>query len=931
MNFPQLRVRTEYSFGAAFGPLARVAVGLKSVEASAAGIVDGGTWGHVKFAKEMSKAGIRPLFGTELVVPQEDGRRPVAWVLGRELAGFYQLSTAARREGACVPELFAQAARSCFRFPGAALEDPDCFDYVDLSPSSPLAARRSYELHKRTGKPLVLTSANAYPTASDRLAYLATIDREQVSPQYILSVAELRAALPFLSNGEFEEAAWNTREVAAYCATELKTAPLISLEGDLVEHARAGMRERLAAGHIRAWTDEYEARLVRELEMIASKKFESYFLVVEDLVRWAKSRMLVGPARGSSAGSLVCYLLRITEVDPIVHHLLFERFIDVTRSDLPDIDIDFSDRSRDDVFVYLAEKYGAAQVARIGSINTLKPKSVMHRACKKLGIPDHAKFDVINVLIDYADGDARFGHGLEDTFKTTEPGRRFIAKHPEAELMTQIENHASHTGVHAAGVIVCNEPVANFCTVGPDGVAQIDKPDAEKLNLLKIDALGLRTLGIIEDAGVVTADELYGLTLDDPEVFRIFKERRYEGVFQFEGNSQRQVANEVDVHSFKQIDHVTAIARPGPLGGGAAAKYIARAAGREEVSYPHPSTEDYLADTFGVILYQEQVMRICRDVGRMDWPEVSVVRKAISLSKGRDAVDAVGKKFLEGAVASGLRRADAETIWEQILTFGGYGMNNSHTVAYGVISYWCAWMKRYHPLEFAAASVRAAKDDDHCLQLLRDITREGVEYIPFDIERSREHWAAVDGKLLGGFRNLKGIGPAKAKQFVEARDAGRLTAKQREKIDTMVCRFVNLYPLWTEYRHFYDDPEAQGCAEGSVLLTADRFPEQGEVLWLGRVTKKTLRDENEGPRVARRGGKIFEGQSLFVDLTCVDDTGIPVVCRIGRREYAELGPRAMEKLSNGDVLLIRGRKVPNIVMLGINRVKCLTNPEVWES
>ena len=217
-------------------------------------------------------------------------------------------------------------------------------------------------------------------------------------------------------------------------------------------------------------------------------------------------------------------MLRITEVNPLDHDLLFERFIDLNRSDLPDIDIDFSDTKRDMVFEYLAERYGRRNVARIGNVSTLKARSVIARVTERLGIPEKEKFDVLNVLVEYSSGDARYGHALEDTLSQTDPGRRFAAKYPEAAVMFELENHASHTSVHAAGVIVCNDAIADYCTVGPDGVAHLDKPDTERLNLLKIDALGLRTLGVIEDAGVVTGGQLYALQLNDPEVFRVFND-----------------------------------------------------------------------------------------------------------------------------------------------------------------------------------------------------------------------------------------------------------------------------------------------------------------------------------------------------------------------------------------------------------------------
>lgn len=924
---PQLRVRTEFSFKQAFGPLKRVAECLQTLGAPAAAIVDGGTWGHVKWAKELGKVGVAPLFGTELTVAQPDGRKPTAWALAEDTMGFYKFSTAARAKDADVAAVFAKA-HGVIRFAGAALTDPACFDFIDLNPASPMQQRSAYALHKKTRRPLVLTSDNAYPAESDYNAFMAIIDRNKATPQHLLNEAELRASISCLTEPEFKRAIANTRMVAERCATSLQTAPLIRVDGDLRALAAEGKARRIAKGHIE-WSDVHEARLERELLAIEQKDFQSYFLVVSGLVRWAKQRMLVGPGRGSSAGSLLCYCIDITEVDPLQHGLLFERFIDLTRQDLPDIDIDFNDAKRDACFTYLSETYGPQCVARIGNINTFKPKSVLAEVCKRFGIPDFERFNLVNVLVEYSSGDSRYGKGLEDTLTNTDVGQAFMLRHPKAAVMSQVENHASHTGVHAAGVIVCNVPVSDYCTVGAEGVAQIDKPDAEALNLLKIDVLGLTTLGIIEDANVVTADELYALKLNDPEVFRIFNERKYSALFQFEGNSQRTISAQVAVNDFMTVDHLTALSRPGPLGGGATGKYVARKGGKWEEPEPH---ERYIAhileDTFGVVLYQEQVMRIVREIGKFSWEDTTVVRKAMSGRKGKEYFDQQGEKFIAGAARDDIPRGDAKAIWEQICSFGAWGMNKSHTCAYAMISYWCAWMKRYHPIAYAAACLRNAKDDDQTMAILREMAEEGIEYLPFDIERSAVHWQAVDGVLVGGFQNLIGVGPAKARKAVEDRTANKLTKLQREKLLAMPVKFSELYPLRKAYGDMYRNPENYGCRTGSEILTADQLPRDGDVLFLGKLHEKERRDENEVVRVARRGRKL-NGPTIFADLVLRDDTGTPIICRIGRFDYEPMGRKAVERLITGeDVLLIRGTRVPNFAMIRVTRIKCLNRPEI---
>lgn len=922
--FPQLRVRTEFTFRKAFGPAARVVAGLQRVEAQAAGIVDDGTWGHVKVGKALDAAGIAPLYGSEFAVEQEDGRKPVAWALAEDIQRFYSFSTAARAGD--VREAFAAARGAAVRFAGSALDDPELFDYVDLNPASPIAQRRAIALAQRTRKPLVVTSDPYYPAPTDAAAFGAIVGSDRVTPQFILSEPELRQAMACLDDKQWKRAVRGTREAAERCATKLTKASVISVPGDIRVLVEEGRRARLASGRIAAWTPEYAARLERELRLIHEKGFESYFIVVADLVSWAKQRMLVGPGRGSSAGSLLCFLVGITEVDPIPHGLLFERFIDITRADLPDIDIDFSDTKRDLCFDYLREKYGDANVARIGNINTYKPRSLLAGVCKRFAIPDHERFALVNVLIEYSSGDSRYGKGLEDTLQNTDIGRAFTDKYPDAAriLADDIENHASHTGVHAAGVIVSNAPVGNYCTV-VDGLACVDKPGSEHLNLLKIDVLGLRTLGVIEDSGVVTGDEMYGLTLDDPAVLSIFNEHKYGSIFQFEGASQRTISRQVVVDSFRTVDHLTALARPGPLGGGATGKYIARKAGNEPVSTSHARLSELLAETYGVVLYQEQVMQIVSSIGKFSWEDTTVIRKAMSGRKGKEFFDQKGRQFIEGAAQDGINEQDAERIWNEICSFGAWGMNKSHTTAYAVISYWCAWMKRYHPLAYAASCLRNAKDDEQAVAVLREMATEGVSYVPFDIDRSVENWSVIDGQLIGGFVNLVGIGPSKAAAAVKARAAGKL---KREKFLEMQVKFTELYPLRKAYAELYADPERFGCRAGSQIATGEDLPEEGGVLYLGRVAEKQLLDSNETVRVQRRGGRRVEGQPLFVDLVCKDDTGVPIRCRIGRFDYPKLGVKAMSNIVAGqDDILVRGRRVPGFQMIHVERIKCLNAPE----
>jgi len=919
---PQLRVRSEYSYRTAYGSVDNVAAGVVAAGATSAGLVDtSGTWGHVPWEKAALAAGIEPLFGSEFTLLGEDGRKRSYWALARNLPALYRYASdppttqedvAARKEGLII-------------FAGAALTDPEAIDFIDINPRSRLRTENALALAKCIGRSVVVTSDADYPTPDDRDRFLAWDDSMKMTPQHILTIDELRAALWYLPKTQFNRAVDSTAlaaQMASGC--RLKQAPIISVPGDLRAVVMAGKEYRLARGHIKSWTAEYEARLTRELAMIKEKNFESYFLVVTDMIAWAKAHMLVGPGRGSSAGSLTCYLLKITEIDPLMHNLIFERFIDVNRSDLPDIDSDFNDQKREEVFKYLADKYGAVNTARIGSVNRLKPRSVMAHVGKKLGIPAGATFSVLNVLIEYSSGDRRYGKGLEDTLETTQPGRDFTARYPESYLMAELENHASHSGVHAAGFIVSNEPITEYCTVR-DGIAQIDKKDAETLNLLKMDVLGLRTLGVIEDAACITAQELYDLPLNDPEVFRVFNEHKFSGVFQFEGAAQRRVSVQIPVHDFQQIDHITALARPGPLGGGAANTYINRSAGREAVTYRHESMKHYLADTQGVVLYQEQVMRIVRELGNFSWEDTSTIRKAMSGRKGQEYFARRGEQFAEGAITHGIDAETAVAIWNEIVSFGAWGMNKSHTVSYAVVSYWCAYMKRYHALEYAASCLRNAKDDEQTVETLRELRDEGVPYIPFDIENSAIDWRVANGTLVGGFKNLVGVGPVRAARFTATRP---LSAKDRAFVLKCKPKFIDLAPAHSMWRDMYERPWAYNV-NGPIKQFAEL--EEGEdavvICCLARLER---RDENEQVRLHRRGYK-KEGDTLFLDTFVVDDSvSKPVLMRIKVYQWGQYGEKMADRaVPKKDWFLVRGKWLAQFSMMTMTRIKCLTNKEMF--
>ena len=933
----QLKVRSEFSFKQTFAPLPRLIDRLRSLQVRAAGMVDmdGSTWGHVRWEKACREAGIQPMFGAEfVVVPKLDGatQTPTAWVLARDPGALYRTSTLAHTQKiagrpALTLDQFAEA-QGMVKFAGSALLDhPDYLDpqtYVDVAPGSVLHTSRALSLARRTGAGLVWTSDNYFSAPEDRPLFGLTGRQEKPTPQHLLGTDQARVTMSMLTDKEWAQAFVNMEQIVAHLkGVELPRAPVIKLDGDIEALARAGIKSRF-----KKWTPEYEERLQRELTLVKEKAFDSYFLMVADMCNWAKERMFVGPARGSAAGSLLCYLTGITEVDPIPYGLIFERFVDVTRADLPDIDLDFPDSKRDLVYGYLAEKYGADKVARIGTISEYKPKSALAEVAKRLGIPPWETSAVRDAMFVRSSGDSRANNCLLDTLNETDAGKTLLGKFPAIRLAADIEGHASHTGVHAGGVIVCNVPISDYCTVD-EGIAQLDKVDAEALNLLKIDVLGLRTLSVIEDSGVVPKGGFYKLKLDDPKVYDLLNSGKFAGIFQWEGQALQSVTKQITMRTFEDMGHITALARPGPMGGGAAGHFIHRHNGAEKVDVAHPSMLDYLGDTYGLVIYQEQVMRIVRELGDFSWKDTSVIRKIMSKSQGKEIFDQLGTKFIEGARAKGLTERAAKDIWDSINSMGAWAFNKSHSVAYALVSYWTCWLKAHHPLAYAAASLRNAKDDDSAFALLRELDSEGVTYVPFDPQRSVLNWSVIDNQLVGGFLGIKGVGPAKAKVLLDQRARGEpWTDKQLEFFDGAQLVYGDLYPAHRQFGAYYDDPESMGVA-GPVLNIAD-FPDEGEVCFIALIREKDPRDKNEAIALAKRGGKVMRGPTAFLDMRMTDDsTSSNYLVRLDRYDYEPTGRLLMERArENVDWFLIRARKVLGINMCSVIKIKCLTDPQL---
>jgi DNA polymerase III alpha subunit len=919
----QLKIRSEYSFGETFAPLDRLVARLKALGARGGGLVDRGTWGHVQWDYKMRAAGMVPLFGVEVgVVPSIEEKEivPRMWLLARNSAGLqelYRLSSkahaqAVRGAGLLTHQDVINADTALIAKFAGQVTDAELLvaagAYIDFDPGSPLLNRRKAKIAREHRLRCVVVSDNYFPTLEDRTTFSVIGQQSKPTAQWLLEEPLLRAAVPELTSAEFDAAqALATELLEEAASVTLPKAKVIHVDGSLEQLCRAGIVERqLVEKGI--WSAEYEQRLVYELDLIRSKEFESYFLVVADMVRYAKQHMLVGPSRGSAAGSLVCYLTRITEIDPIPPQLIFERFIDVTRTDLPDIDLDFVDSKRHLVIQYLRDKYGSQNVAHIGTTNTFQARSALLLVAKKLGIPLWEISGVKGALFERSSGDSRANFALMDTLEQTDPGRLLLAKFPSMKIAAELEAHASHAGVHAGGILVCNDAINNFCTVTKDGVAQIDKKDAEKLNLLKIDILGLRTLGVLEDTGV--EKDWYGMTFDDPKVFATINKKLYAGIFQFEGQALQSVSSQMTIETLDDIGHITALARPGPMASGGTTLYLLRRSGKEKYAKQHELLEQYVKDTYGVVIYQEQVLNICKHIGDMSWADVTKLRQAMSKSYGNEYFAQFKEKFVEGAArVHGIDEQESSRIWEMVNTMGSWAFNLAHSYSYAVVSYWAAWLKTYHPLAFAAATLRNAMSDNSAIKVLREIVNEGYKYIPFDPDLSDASWSVKDGSLIGGFDGLKGIGASKAAKLVELRasNGGKLPDEKKAELAELEQSFADIFPTERRFGGYYREPEKFGVRQGSRVVRIAEITGEAEFVYVGRLVGKDLRDHNEAVRVRARGGSLKRGPTVFLDLDIEDDTG-KILTRIDRYDFEELGRSIWDSGQLNSWWLIRAKR-----------------------
>jgi DNA polymerase III subunit alpha len=527
-------------------------------------------------------------------------------------------------------------------------------------------------------------------------------------------------------------------------------------------------------------TKEVEDRLEYELGVITKTGFADYFLIVQDLIGWAKNHgIAVGPGRGSAAGSIVSYILGITDIDPLKYGLLFERFLNPDRIQMPDIDIDFADTRRDEVLAYAREKYGEDHVAQIITFGTMAARAAIRDAGRAMGLT-YGFCDQIAKLIPF---NLKLKESIEkvseikELYTTNEDAKKVL------DAAIHLEGVARHASVHACGTVISKNPLTDHVPlqIAPQDknniITQFEMHSIEDLGLLKIDLLGLKNLTIMEET-VRLIKELHGedikiseLPLDDQPTFELLRKADTTGVFQLEGGGMRRYLKELKPTDIEDIIAMISLYRPGTLDAGMVPRYIARKNGREKISYLHPKLEPILKNTYGIGLYQEQMMQIARDLAGFTLPEADTLRKAIG-KKIRSLLNEQKERLINGMLKNGIDQKTADEIWELFPPFARYGFNRSHAACYALIGYRTAYLKAHYPEEFMASLLNAEVHDiERIAFLVNEAKQAGVDVLPPDVNMSFVNFTPEAEKIRFGLLAIKNVGEQITRNIIDERIA----------------------------------------------------------------------------------------------------------------------------------------------------------------
>lgn len=768
-----------------------------------------------------------------------------------------------------------------------------------------------------------------------------------------------------LSREESIEAIVSTEEIGQSCNVTLPRLDMVRFPvpsgfrtaREYWDHClRKGWRLRGLHRLRGAERERYVKQLKYEKAIFEKKDFIDYMLIVADGIVHLKDQDIPVWLRGSAAGSIICYLLRISDLDPLQYPMLvFERFVDESREDLPDIDIDAPSEARGILRDYYVAKYGERCVANLGTFQYFKPKLALIDTAKVFRVPKGEVETVKSMLIERSSGDLRASSGIEDTIEQFDAARQVFERHPELYKSFELEGNIKTHGVHAAGLVISNDDFRKVSSVltreMPKGsgnwveVLGIDKYDAEYLGMVKMDWLGLATMSMIWRSirllGMSLTD-LQTVPKDIESVYDGFRRNDVVGIFQFDGRACRYVTGAVKPDTFEEVCDITALARPGALHNGAARDYAEIKFGRARMPDLHPVVAEILAPTKGQIVYQEQILRIVTEVGGFPYTKSAEIRRIIAKKHGEQAFERRHEDFMKG-VATVHRRikgvpkmspGEGDSLWGHMITAGSYGFNAAHAYMYGWLGYLSMWLKVEHPEVFYAAALATLEKKEH--DLLRDAAKKKIRVLTPDPEKSSFSWEPVQSKkrptVRAGFAQIDNVGPAKAEMMIDFRnklDTGEaITWDDYIAVRGIGIKTIEKIKLWVDQ----DDPFGAFKLDGNIkkVKKAIESGELGdlpepthvaqdlpydvgpnfEVVWLGTILQKNIRDIFEMNR-AKKGVELKANEvrdphlNEWAMLTCEDESD-QLLLRIDRWKYPRFREQVMSCKSNHDLILVRG-------------------------
>jgi DNA polymerase-3 subunit alpha len=824
-KFVHLHTHTHYSLLDGLSKVDALVNRVRELGMDSVAITDhGNMYGAVEFYKKSKASGIKPIIGLETYVAQtsrfskmakvDNARYHLILLVKNEMGykNLCKLLTASHLEGfyykpridkeilekyheglVCLSGCFSGEVGKLLRNRQMAQAEEvasyykNIFGddyYLEIQPHTPEIYEGLIALSKKLDIPLVATQDSHYLLKEDKpvhevLLAVQTNNRVDDEDRFSFNEAEAYLKSPEEMAEDFPnlpEALENTVKIAEKCNFNFNLGQNLLPKYNVPDgytpnsYIRKLCEEKLQS-RFKEITPEVTERLEYELGVIEKTGFADYFLIVQDFVNWAKDHgIAVGPGRGSAAGSIVSYVLNITDVDPIKYNLLFERFLNPERISMPDIDIDFADYRRDEVLGYIKDKYGADRVAQIITFGTMAARAALRDAGRALGYP-YALGDEIAKMIPFhpsTDKENKLPNDLENVtelknkYKTDPDAKHLI------DMAIKLEGVARHASVHACGVVISPEPLMEYMPLqrSPQDnealLTQFEMHSIEDLGLLKIDLLGLKNLTIIEETlrliKEIKGDEIdiTNLPLNDEKTFKLLQAADTTGVFQFESSGMRRYMKDLKPTELEDLIALVALFRPGPME--LIPSYILRKFGKEKVEYLHPKLEPIMNKTYGIGIYQEQMMQIAREMASFTLPEADTLRKAIG-KKIKSLLDAQQEKLINGMIKNGIDHKTAKSVWELFPPFARYGFPRAHAVCYAMTSYRTAYLKANYPVEFITSLLNnEAGDVEKIFEIIDESRKKNIQILPPDVNRSVTRFVPEGDNIRFGLLAIKNIG-----------------------------------------------------------------------------------------------------------------------------------------------------------------------------